>query len=78
MLKPSKKSKKDGSKGSVGLLKESAQMGSVSQDSYPRKSVQRERGKLGSKRAVKFSTSTWHEIKKLGKKGSIARNYPKV
>ena len=37
--KPSKKSKKGGAKGSVALLKESAQLGCVSQDSYPRKSI---------------------------------------
>ena len=30
-------------------------MGCVSQDSCPRKSILREEGKLGSKRAVKFS-----------------------
>ena len=35
--KPSKKSKKGGAKGSVALLKESTQLGCVSQDSYPRK-----------------------------------------
>ena len=43
------KSKKGGAKGS--------------QDSYPRKSMQRELGKLGSKHAVKFSKGTWHQIK---------------
>ena len=37
--KPSKKSKKGGAKGSVALLKESTQLGCVSQDSYPRKSI---------------------------------------
>ena len=36
--KSSKKSKKGGAKGSVALLKESAQLGCVSQDSYPRSS----------------------------------------
>ena len=47
--KPSKKSKKGGAKGSVpALLKESTQLGCVSQDSYPRMSILREEGKLGS------------------------------
>ena len=36
--RPSKKSKKGGAKGSVALLKESTQLGCVSQDSYPKKS----------------------------------------
>ena len=40
--KPSKKSKKGGAKGSVALLMESLQLGCVSQDSHPRKSVLRE------------------------------------
>ena len=40
--KPSKKSKKGAAKGSVALLKDSIQLGCVSQDSHPRKSVQRE------------------------------------
>ena len=38
-------------------------MGCVSQDSYLRKSVPREEGKLRSKRTVKFSKGTWHQIK---------------
>ena len=77
--KPSQKVKKGGAKGSVAILKESVQFGCVSQDSYPRKSVLREQGRLGSKHTVKFSMGTWHQIfLKKGKKGSIARNYPKV
>ena len=75
--KPSIKSKKGGAKGSVATLKESAQLGSVSQDSHPGKSSLREEGKLGSKHAVTFSKATWHQ-KKSGKKRSIARNYLKV
>ena len=50
--KPGKKSKKDGAKGSVALLNEFTRLGCVSQDSYPRKSILRELGKLGSKHAV--------------------------
>ena len=53
--KPSKKSKKGGAKGSVAILKESVQLGCVSQNSYRRKSIPRELGKLRTKRAVKFS-----------------------
>ena len=35
--KPNKKSKKGAAKGSVAILKESIQLGCVSQDSYPRR-----------------------------------------
>ena len=42
--KPSKKLKKGGAKGSVALLKESVQLGCVSQDSHPRKSILRNVG----------------------------------
>ena len=58
--RPSKKSKKGGAKGSVALEKESTQFGCVSQDSYPRKSFLRGKGKLGSRDAVIFSKGTWH------------------
>ena len=52
--KPNKKSKKGGAKGSVAIVKECVQLGCVSQDSFPRKSILREPGLLGSKHAVKF------------------------
>ena len=46
MLRPkesaAKRSKKSGAKGSVAMLKESTQLGCVSQDSYPRKTILRE------------------------------------
>ena len=41
-------------------------MGCVSQDSHPRKSIQRKEGKLGSNHTVKFSKGAWHHIK-IGK-----------
>ena len=41
--KPSKESKKGGAKRSVALLKESTQLGCVSQDSCQRKSILREK-----------------------------------
>ena len=41
------KSKSSGGEGSIALLKESIQLGGVSQDSCPRKSFQRDLGKLG-------------------------------
>ena len=63
------KSKKGGARGSVALLKESTQLGCVSQDSYPRKSSLRELGKFGSTHGVKFSKDTWQKIKNSGKKG---------
>ena len=75
---PSKKSKKSGAKGSVAILKESTQLGYVSQDSYPRKSILRESAKLGSKHAVKILQGQLAPTQKSGKKGSISTNYPKV
>ena len=76
--KTSKRAKKGGAKGSVAILKESTQWCCVSQDSYPRKSILHEPGKLGSNHTVKFSKGTWHHIKISGKKGSIARKNSKV
>ena len=46
---PNERSKKGGAKGSVAILKESIQLGCASQDSYPKKSIQREPGILGTK-----------------------------
>ena len=66
---PARKSKKGGAKGSVASLKESTLFGCVSQDSYPRKSVLRGEGKLGSKHAVKFSKGTWHQKEIRERKG---------
>ena len=60
--KLSKRSKKGGAKGSVAFLKDSTQLGRVSQDSHPRKPFEREPGRLGSKHAVKVSKVTWHQI----------------
>ena len=71
--RPTKRSKKGAAKRSVAILKESIQLGCVSQDSYPRKSILRESGKLGSKHTVKFSKDTWHQIKYPGKQGSRRR-----
>ena len=62
-VKPNEKSKKGGAKGSVATLKEATQLGCISQDSCPRKSILRELGRLGSKHAVEFSKGTWHQIK---------------
>ena len=62
-MQPNKKSKKSGVKGSVALSKESVQLGCVSHGSYPRRSILREEGNLGSNRAVNFSKETWHHIK---------------
>ena len=45
------------------MVMESIQLGCVSQDSFPRKTILRESGKLGSKHAVKFAKGTWHQIK---------------
>ena len=70
---PSKKSKKCGGKGSVAPLKESIQLGRVSQDCPPRNSILRQVGKLRSNHTVKFSKGTQHLIQNLGKKESIAR-----
>ena len=53
--KPNKKSTKGGAKRSVAIVKESTQLGCVSQDFYQRKSILRDPGKLGTKHAVTFS-----------------------
>ena len=68
--KPHRRSKKGGAKGSVATLKESLQLGCVSQDSYPRKSILREPGRSGSKHADMFSKRTWHQIKIRERKGA--------
>ena len=68
-VQPSTKSKKSGVKGSVAILKESFQLGCVSQDSHPRKLIPRKEGKFGSNPAVKFSKGTWHQIKIRERKG---------
>ena len=68
-VKSNKKSKKGGAKGSVAMLKESAQLGCVSQDSYPRKSILREPRMLGAKHAIEFSKGSWHQIKNRERKG---------
>ena len=60
---PAKSRRKVVRKGSVALLKESTQLGCISQDSYPRKSILREPGRLGSTHAVKFSKGGWHAHK---------------
>ena len=70
-MKPNKKSKTGGAKGSVAIWKEFTQLGCVTQDSYPRKPILRELGRLGAKHAVNFSKGTWHQ------RGSIARYYQK-
>ena len=44
---PSTKSQKESAKGSVALLKEKVQIGCVSQDSDPKKSIPRKVGKIG-------------------------------
>ena len=71
-MKPSKKSKKCGAKGSVAILKASIQLVCVSQDSYPRKYILRGSGKLGSKHTVKLSKGTWHK-KNRERKGPSRR-----
>ena len=52
-------------------------MGCVSQGSYPRKSIQREPEKLGSKHTVNFSKGTWHQIKNRERKGPSRGFFPK-
>ena len=52
-------------------------MGSVSHDSYPRKSVPREGRKLGSYHTVEFSKGTWYHIK-IRERTSYARCNSKV
>ena len=75
---PRKKLKKSGGKGPVAVLKESVHLGCVSQDYSPKNLNLRKVGKLGSNHTVKFSKGTLAPHQNSGKKGSIARNYPKV
>ena len=58
-------------KGSVALLKDSVQLGCVSQDSHPRKSILRKRENLGSNHTAKFTKGTWHHMKIREIKGSL-------
>ena len=53
----------------VAVLEESTQLGRVSQDSDPRKSILSELGMLGSKHTVIFSRGTWRQIKIRERKG---------
>ena len=69
MGSPIKSRRTVGVKGSVALLKESIQLGCVSQDYHPRKSIRRKIGKLGSNHTIKFSKGTWHHIKNRERKG---------
>ena len=71
--RPAKEQRKVGQKGSVAILKESTQWCCVSQDSYPRKSILHEPGKLGSNHTVKFSKGTWHHIKNFGERKGPSR-----
>ena len=66
---PTRSQRKKVKKKSVASWKESTQLGCVSPDSYPRKSILRELRKLGTKHAVKFSKGTWHQIKIRERKG---------
>ena len=75
--KPSKKSKKGGAKRSVSILKVSAQLGCVFEDSYPRKFILCEQGRLGSKHTVNFSKGTWHQSKIRERKGPSRGIIPK-
>ena len=73
---PSKKSKNSGVNGSVAF-KESIQLGCVSQDSYPRKSILRKR-KCGIKTRPQILQGHVAPNKISGKKGSIARRHSTV
>ena len=66
---PTKNRKKVVRKDPLPFLKESTQLGCVSQDSYPRKSILREPGKWWSTHAVKILKDTWHQIKIRERKG---------
>ena len=58
-------------------IEEEIQLGRASQDSFPRKSFPREPGRLGSKRAFKFSKGTWPQRKHRERKGPPRRNIQK-
>ena len=64
---PSKKSKNGVAKGSVALFKESSQLGCVSRDSHPRKSILRKEGKLGFESRRQLLQGHEAPTKKYGK-----------
>ena len=76
--KPSKKSKNGRAKGSVALLKESIQLNCVSQDLHPKKPTLRKEGEIGNRPYGKIIPEHVAPHQNSGKKGSIARNHPKV
>ena len=63
MDSPAKSRRKVVRKDQFALLKESIQLGCVSQDFYPKKSILRKGGKLGLNHTIKLSKGTWHHIK---------------
>ena len=66
---PSKKSKKDGAKGSVALLKETVQLGCVYHVSPQRKSILREKWKVGIESHSQVLQGHDASHKKSGKEG---------
>ena len=70
---PAKSQRKMLSKDQLPHWKESTPLGCVCQDYYPRKSILREPGRLGSKHAIKFSKGTWHHIKIRERKGPSSK-----
>ena len=70
----SKKYKKSGGKGLVAVLKESVQLGCVSQDPYPTKSLVRKRGKTGIKSQRQILQGRVAPHNNSGKKGFFARS----
>ena len=73
---PCKKSKKIGGKGSVALLKESIQLGCVSNDCYQRNLFNGRKIGIKSHHQIVHGNVAPHQ--NSGKKGSIARSYSKV
>ena len=67
MGSPANKLKKCVVKGSVAIFQESIQLGVVSQDSHPEKSVQRKGVKIGMKSHRKFSKGAWHREELISK-----------
>ena len=59
------------------MFKESTELGCVAKFSFPRKSILREPGKIGSKHRVKFSKGTWHQINIRERKGPSRGIIPK-
>ena len=73
--KPSKRSKKESTRGAVAILRQNKVQGCVSQNSDSKESILRKAGELGSNasagRTIKFSGITWYKFEFGREKGHL-------